>query len=128
MCLSDQKWILFPLLISTHEILSMSESTVLKFNWFSDSFLRSSTSSLQERKVKVLISAHEILSMSESTVLKFNWFSDSFLLNSTLIYTRKYRLQWVWVQCWHQTYNIRNMFDSYGYSFRSLDLEKYVYE
>ena len=63
----------------------------------------------------LLISTHAILSITESTVLKFNY-SDSFVLSSTLIY--KYRLQWAWVQRWHQTYNIRNMFDSYAYSFR----------
>ena len=59
--------------------------------------------------------------MSESTVLKFNN-SDSFVLSTTLIY--KYRLQWVWVQRWHQTHNIRNVFDSYVYSFRFISLEK----
>ena len=57
--------------------------------------------------------------------MKFNY-CDSFVLKSTLIYM--YRLQWVWVQPWHQTHNIRNMLDSYVYSLRfiDLDLEKYL--
>ena len=38
----DQQWILFSLLISTHEIFSMSESIVLKFN-YSDSIVLSTT-------------------------------------------------------------------------------------
>ena len=73
----------------------------------------------------LIISTHEILRMSESTVLKFNY-SDSFVLSTTLIY--KYRLQWVWVQSWHQTHtrHIRNMFDSYAYLFRFINLEKYL--
>ena len=49
----------------------------------------------------LLISTHEILSMNDPTVLKFNY---SFALTTTLIY--KYRLQWVWAQCWYQTHNI----------------------
>ena len=61
----------------------------------------------------LLIRTHVILSMSESIVLKFNY-SDSFLLTSTaLIY--KYSLKRVSVQHWHQTHNIRNMFDSHAY-------------
>ena len=67
------------------------------------------------------ISNHVILSMSESTVLKFNY-SDSFIFKSTKIY--KYRLQWVWVERWHQTHNIRNIFDSYVYPFRLIDIRK----
>ena len=42
------------------------------------------------------------------------YYSDSFVISSTSIY--KHRLQWVWVQRWHQAHNIRNMFDSYAYS------------
>ena len=45
-------------------------------------------------------------------------------LGSTLIY--KSRLQQALVQRWHQTHNNRNMFDSYEYSFRFIDLEKYL--
>ena len=60
--------------------------------------------------------------ISESTKLKFNY-SHSFVLTTTLIY--KYSLQWVWVQCWHQTHNIRNVFDSNAYSFRLINLEKH---
>ena len=52
-----------------------------------------------------------ILYMRESTVLEFNT-TDSFVHTTTLIYV--YRLQWVWVQRWHQTHNIQNMFDSYA--------------
>ena len=70
----------------------------------------------------LLISTRVILSMSDPTVLKFNY-SDSFELSSTLIY--KNRLQWVWVQRWH--HNIKNLFDSYVYSFRFIHLEKYLY-
>ena len=66
----------------------------------------------------LLITTHEILSISESTVLKFHY-SDSFVLTTTLIY--KYVLQWVWVQRRHQTHNIRNIFDSYAYSFRFIN-------
>ena len=58
----------------------------------------------------LLISTHEILSVNESTVLKFNY-SDSFVFTTTLIY--KYKLQWVWVQHWHQTHNVRNIFDKF---------------
>ena len=72
----------------------------------------------------LLISTHVILSISESTVLKFNY-SDSFTRTTTLIY--KYSVQWVWVERWHQTYNLRNMFDSYAYSFGFINLEKYLY-
>ena len=61
----------------------------------------------------LLISAHVILSIRESTVLKFNY-SDSIILTKTL------RLQWVWVQRWHQTHNIRNTADYTPCSRRSL--------
>ena len=70
----------------------------------------------------LFINNHIILSMNKSIVLKFNY-SDSFLLTTTLIY--KYSLQWVWIQHWEQTHNIRNIFDSYTYSFRFKNLENY---
>ena len=38
----EQQWIVFSLLISTHEILSISESAVMKFNYF-DSFIHTTT-------------------------------------------------------------------------------------
>ena len=71
----------------------------------------------------LLKSTHDILSKSESPVLKSNY-SDSFVLSSTLIY--KYRLQWNSVQRWHQTLTIQNMFNSYPYSFRLINFEKYL--
>ena len=63
----------------------------------------------QQWIVPLLISTHDILSISESTVFKFKYF-DLFVLITTLFHT--YRLHWLWVQCWHQTHNNRNMFDS----------------
>ena len=63
--------------------------------------------------------------MCKSTALKFKY-ADLFVLSSTLIY--KYRLQWVWVQRWHQTHNIPNMFDSYPYTYRFINLKKNTYK
>ena len=94
------------MIISTHEILSMNETTILKFNhiaWFV------CTGGQQLIVFPLPISAHEILSMSESTVLKFNY-CDLFVPPTMLVY--KYRLHWLWSQLWHQTLIIWNKFNS----------------
>ena len=74
-------------------------------------------------RFSLLISTHKTLNISRSTILKFNY-HDLFVLTIKLIYM--YSLQWVWVQRWHQTHNIRNMLDSEAYSFRFITSGKYL--
>ena len=100
-------WFLFVILFNV-------DSSALRRNWCYSQFMLWIRDQ-QWIVFSLLISTHEMLSMSKSTVSKFNY-SDSFVLTTILIYN--YRLQWVWLQRWHQTHNIRSMFNSYAYLFR----------
>ena len=93
-CVSEgQQWIVFSLLLGTHEILNTTEPTILKFNyvlcllrsysmqrWFISTDCNKHDYKLElcvsEGKqwiiFSLLISAHEILN-SEPTILKFNY-------------------------------------------------------